>query len=116
MTFRKLVGESYPPHDFEKNKVIQGVLVEKRNNVGPNQSKLFVVETKGGVKESIWGSAVLNNIDTLPIGSMIRVTFLGREKGKRGVYFKNYDIEVDDDAYIPDEDIPTDVPEDLNGQ
>lgn len=99
MTNWKDVNNDQPPsHSFEMEKVLEGVLVAKQENVGPNNSFLFTIEKKGGKKVSVWGSAVLNKINTLPIGSLIRIEYLGKEKGKRGTEFKNYKIQVDEDT------------------
>ena len=90
--------EQSPSHSFEMEKTLEGVLVGKAENVGPNNSFLFTIEKKGGKKVSVWGSAVLNKINTLPIGCLIRIEYLGKEKGKRGTEFKNYKIQVDEDT------------------
>lgn len=91
-------NEQFPSHSFEMEKTLEGVLVEKKENVGPNNSKLFTIEKKGGHKVSVWGSAVLDKIYTLPIGALIRIEYLGKEKGKRGTMFKNYKIQIDEDT------------------
>lgn len=91
-------SEQMPSHSFEMEKVLEGVLVGKQENVGPNNSKLFTVEKKGGHKVSVWGSAVLDKLFTLPIGSLVRIEYLGKEKGKKGNMFKNYKIQVDEDT------------------
>jgi hypothetical protein len=87
-----------PSHSFEMEKILEGILVAKQENVGPNNSFLFTIEKKGGKTVGVWGSAVLNKINTLPIGSLIRIEYLGKEKGKRGTEFKNYKIQVDEDT------------------
>ena len=91
-------GEQYPAHDFNKDSILEGVLTEIRQNVGPNKSYLFVVEKKGGVMVSVWGSTVLDRIATLPEGALIRVEYLGDVKGKGPKPYKNYKIQVDKDT------------------
>ncbi len=97
--------EQNPSHSFEIEKVLEGLLVGKAENVGPNNSKLFTIEKKGGHKVSVWGSAVLDKIYTLPIGALIRIEYLGKEKGKKGTMFKNYKIQIDEDTRPDNADI-----------
>jgi hypothetical protein len=111
MTWKNLVGETYPSQDWEKDETLEGILVEKRMGVGPNKSKLFVVENKKHEKISVWGSAVLDRLDTLPVGSLVKITYLGKEKGKRGTMYKNYDIQYDEET-LPEKDVE-DIPDDL---
>jgi hypothetical protein len=96
--FVDVTMDQNPSHSFELEKNLEGVLVAKQENVGPNNSFLFTIEKKGGKKVSVWGSAVLNKINTLPIGSLIKIEYLGKAKGKRGTEFKNYKIQVDEDT------------------
>jgi hypothetical protein len=102
--WKKVVMEQFPSHSFEMEKELEGVLVDKKENVGPNNSKLFTIEKKGGEKVSVWGSAVLDKLFTLPVGSTIRIEYLGKKKGKRGTEFRDYMIEVDEDT-MPNADI-----------
>jgi hypothetical protein len=97
-TWKKVTMEQSPSHSFELEKTLEGVLVAKQENVGPNNSFLFTVEKKGGKKVAVWGSAVLNKLNTLPIGSLIKIEYLGKKKGKRGTEFRDYDIQVDEDT------------------
>jgi|SRR3990167_1034875 len=102
--WKEVVAEQFPSHSFEMEKELEGLLVDKKENVGPNNSKLFTVEKKGGGKVSVWGSAVLDKLFTLPIGSLIKIEYLGKQKGKRGTEFRNYKIQVDEET-MPDKDI-----------
>lgn len=96
--FVDVTNDQSPSHSFEMEKTLEGILVAKQENVGPNNSFLFTIEKKGGKKVSVWGSAVLNKLNTLPIGSLIRIEYLGKQKGKRGTEFKNYKIQIDEDT------------------
>ena len=92
-------SEQFPSHSFEMEKTLEGILVNKQENVGPNNSKLFTIEkSKSHEKVSVWGSAVLDKLFTLPVGSLIRIEYLGKAKGKTGKEFKNYKIQVDEDT------------------
>lgn len=100
-----LKTEQYPSHSFETEKSLEGVLTNKQENVGPNNSKLFTVEKEGGSKVAVWGSAVLNKIWEVPIGSKIWIEYLGKKKGKRGTEFRDYKIDVDTDTALPKDDV-----------
>ena len=58
------------------------------------QSKLYVITSKkGDVK--IWGNRLLDsNLIKVDIGQQIRITFLGKAKGKSGFFYNNFSIEV----------------------
>lgn len=88
----------YPAHDFDKDKVLEGCLVEKRYSVGPNNSMLFVVEKTGGERVSVWGSTVLNRLDKLEVGTILRIEYQGKVKGKGPKPYKNYSIQVDEET------------------
>lgn len=105
MARRTLSSESYPSWNFEQNKELHGILVDKKENVGPNNSKLFTIEVSGkkGERVSVWGSAVLDKINQLQVGTEVWIEYLGKEKGKRGTQFKNYKIDFDDSSVVKDE-------------
>jgi hypothetical protein len=98
MARQTLKNEQFPAHAFIENEEFHGILVAKQENVGPNNSKLFTIEVSGskGKKESVWGSAVLDKLFQLVIGTEVWITYLGKKKGKRGTDFKDYKIEFDD--------------------
>lgn len=63
---------------------VQGLYVDKKMNIGANKSNLYEIEIADGRKVSIWGSALLDGkFDLIPMGSEVRVTYLGMEKAKQ---------------------------------
>lgn len=108
-------SEMYPTHDFEKDKVLEGILSEKKEKIGQNESKLYTIEKAGGDKVSVWGSAVLDALYNLPIGSLVRIEYLGKEKGQRGTFYKNFRIQIDEETdprqYIDIDKIPDSIEE-----
>lgn len=99
MAFQKLTRNQDPPHSFDMEPELEGVLVDKRENVGPNNSKLFVIEKKGGKRVTVWGSAVLNDLMQIPKGSTVKIKYLGKTKNpKTGREFRGYDIQFDSDT------------------
>jgi len=68
---------------------ITGKYVEHKENVGSHKSEVFVLELDNGTKVQIWGTTVLsdyfnrgNEGEAIPLGSMVRVTSLGKPAGK----------------------------------
>jgi hypothetical protein len=63
---------------------VQGIYVDKKTNIGANKSNLYEIELADGRKVSIWGSALLDGkFDLVPVGSEVRITYLGMEKAKQ---------------------------------
>lgn len=98
MAFRKLTGDFPDSHDWGHEKTLEGALTEKRENVGPNQTKAFTVLKENGKKVTVWGSMVLDKLWEVPIGALVKITYIGDVKGKGPKPYHNYDIEVDDDG------------------
>jgi hypothetical protein len=98
-------GETYPTWEPKEKDTIEGILREKRTMIGPNNSNLYVLEDPKGKSTSVWGSTVLDGrIGKLPIGTLVKITFLGLAKGKKGTEYKNYEVQYDADT-MPQEDI-----------
>lgn len=92
------VGEAWKP---EEQKVIFGTYKAKRTNVGLNNSNMYMVQEDDKEETTgIWGSTVLDSrFEEIPIGSRVKVEYLGEEKGKRATY-KNYKV-----VYVPNKDV-----------
>lgn len=84
---------------LKKGDTLEGLLVDKKTNVGQFDKTVYTVEKKGGDKMDVWGSAVLERgLNPLPIGTLVRLTYLGKEKAKSGGSYHNYEIEYDADS------------------
>lgn len=91
-------------HNFEENDTLIGKYVGMRSGVGTNNSNAYDVEVDSEVV-SFWGSTVIDSrMSQVPMGSMIKVKYLGKQEGKNGRSYKNYAIfykpdtnEVEDD-------------------
>lgn len=84
-------GDAWKPTE---QKVIIGLYKAVKTNVGPNSSNMYMVREDGKDEDTgIWGSSVIDSrFEEVPIGSRVRVEFLGEEKSKRGNSFKNYSV------------------------
>ena len=70
--------------DPEEDKVIQGIYVSKKENVGPNESNVYVLNV-GDKKIGIWGSTILDDrFKEIPLGCEVRIEYLGEQKTKKG--------------------------------
>jgi hypothetical protein len=59
---------------------IEGVLVRKQSNIGENNSMLYSIDTKDGIK-NVWGATILDlRMNLVAVESKIRITFLGLSK------------------------------------
>lgn len=65
--------------------VVEGTYVAQKTNVGANESNIYEVETKDHGKVSIWGTFVLDDkMSEVPVGSMVQITYLGKQTPKSG--------------------------------
>jgi spore coat protein U-like protein len=78
---------------WDQAKPIQGVYKRQLTNVGPNNSAQYVIDTTDG-EVAVWGSTVLDNkFESVPVGSEVRVEYLGMAKGKTGKEYKDYKVQ-----------------------
>ena len=80
--------------EWEENKRLVGVLVEMREKVGPNESKIWVIEEPDGTKVEIWGTNVLDSrLNSIPQGSEIKIEYGGMKKNPgTGRNYKAYEV------------------------
>lgn len=77
---------------WDRQKPIQGLLVEKKTNIGPNKSNLYVLEVDGKTW-GVWGGTVLDaRFESIQINEEVIIEPLGVSKGKNGKEFNNYDV------------------------
>lgn len=83
-----------PMHDFQQDKVLIGVFVEVRENIGENNSNIYVFEKKDGNRVGVWGSTVLDaRLKNLVVGEEVGIEYLGKQKPKSGgKEYHNYNI------------------------
>jgi len=89
----KIVPELTDLWDFDKNNVLEGVFIEKKTDVGPNNSNIYVIKTDEG-KFSVWGNTVLDSrLDGFVKGEEIKIEYKGMTPSQRtGKEYKDYDI------------------------
>jgi hypothetical protein len=94
-------GSSGNAWDPKEQAVIIGTYKAKKSNVGPNASNMYMVREDDKDEDTgVWGSSVIDSrFEEVPVGSRVRIEFLGTEKSNRGNTFKNYSVK-----YIPNKD------------
>lgn len=81
-------GESW-----NEEKPVMGIYKNKKSDVGPHSSNVYILETEEGENVSVWGSTVLDNkFSEIPINSTVYVESLGKVKGKHGSSYKDYKV------------------------
>ena len=71
-------GERVEEWDFKKEPEIVGNLIEKRENVGPNMAKMYVVRLADGSKKGIWGSSNIDlNMKNVEVGYDVKLVYVG---------------------------------------
>lgn len=94
---------------------VQGFYVNKRNNVGQNESSVYELKLDNGELVSFWGSDLIDGkFAEIPLGSSVRVTFLGiaQPKTPKGRAYQNFRVEYDDSVRAPMKEVghPADAP------
>jgi len=63
---------------------IQGIYIDKEEDVGQFKSNLYLVKTDEG-EVKFWGSTVLDSLmEKVPLSSEVRITFQGKKPSKTG--------------------------------
>lgn len=78
---------------------IEGVLVQRQSEIGPNKSMLYSIETPEEGVKNVWGATLLDSrMALVNVGEKIKITFkgLGEPKGGHNAP-KIFKVEVDKD-------------------
>lgn len=81
-------------HNFEVNKEVTGILFNIKENVGPNNSKLYELEI-GDELVGVWGSSILDQkMAKVQVGNEVKIVYNGKkisEKTKR--QYKDFSVQ-----------------------
>jgi hypothetical protein len=82
-------------HNFEEEKQLTGVLIEKREAKGKyGNLRVYDLETGPNTYRTVFGSAILDDkLSKVDVGERIRITYEGKEKAKSGAEYKNFKVE-----------------------
>ena len=94
MTYEEINPTEWKPTN--DGDFIEGVLAQKRADVGVNNSMLYNIDTSNGIK-SVWGSAILDTrMALINLGDKIKITYKGLGEAKGGHNApKIFKVEVD---------------------
>jgi len=78
-----------------ENGAVQGVYLEKRENIGENESNMYMLKDAKRAIIGVWGTTVVDaKMQAVEVGNEVRITPLGEKKSeKSGRTYKDYDVE-----------------------
>lgn len=92
---------------WDKENPIEGVLTKTEQDIGPNKSKMYTVETKEG-EVKVWGSTVLDDkLMGVPTGTLVKIEYEGKLTSKKGAQYHSYKVFIDEDSKPESEPLPT---------
>ena len=82
--------------DFDTNKELIGVLINKKENVGQFGSTLLEIQTKDGVEHAVWANKQLRErFATIDVGDEVKIVYNGKVKVKSGIgSYRDYTVQV----------------------
>lgn len=80
---------------FEKpGDSVTGILLQIREHVGPNDSRLYILQPKGEPKIGVWGTTVLDSkMAHVEVGDLIQIVYKGLNKLKK---YHDFNVLKDD--------------------
>jgi hypothetical protein len=74
---------------------IQGIYIEKEEDVGQYRSNLYTIKTKEEGEKKFWGSTVLDDLmGKVALGSEVLITYQGKQPSKKGKNpWKDYKVQ-----------------------
>jgi hypothetical protein len=91
---------------------IEGVYISKKENVGVNNSNVYVLRTEEGELVGVWGSTVLDaKFEKIALDTQVAIEFIGSKMNKsgKGKPYKDFFVGVGDAVAAGDGD-DNDVP------
>ena len=75
---------------------IEGVVVRVQNDIGPNKSKLYSIETPNGLKSVWWATLLDSRMALVCVGAKVKKTYKGKAEATAGKNpAKIFKVEVD---------------------
>jgi len=77
---------------WDRKGQIQGILIEKKEHIGQNDSMLYVLEVDNHTI-GVWGSTVLDTkFSQIPVNSEVKIVSLGVATSKSGKEYNDYQV------------------------
>lgn len=78
---------------WDRQKELVGTFIERKEDVGENHSKLYVLKKEDGTTIGVWGSTVLDTkFSTIELNSEVKIVPLGEAKSKTGKSYHDYQV------------------------
>lgn len=103
MAYKKWTPDRNPTHDWEKDKVLEGIFTNKRKVITENgESNMYTVEKAGGESVDVWGKSMLDSFFlNMKIGTQVKVAYLGKKKSQKGGRsYHAFEFDYDDSMVI----------------
>jgi hypothetical protein len=82
-----------PKWDYLKDKILEGIFVEVKKDVGKHHSNVYTIELKDGSRKTVWGSTVLDDrMKNLITGEEIRLEYLGDKPTDKGNPYHDFKV------------------------
>lgn len=105
MDYKKVEGKQsgagrveivWNPNDRQAGEFIEGILIEKKEGIGVNKSRIYLIEQADKIVYAIWGTTVLDNkMAEVGVGNAVKVVYLGKQTSSKGRQpFHNWDVYV----------------------
>jgi len=94
MPWTKISSNNNATWDFENNPEVEGQLLSFKENVGPNNSRVYSIKLEDGTVVDIWGATALDrDMDLVVNGSDVKIKYLGyKNNPKTNRKFKNFEV------------------------
>lgn len=83
--------------DFEKNAILEGTVVSRKDDVGPNHSTIYRIQLLDSADEvSVWGSTALDSqMENVKDGVRVKIEYKGLAPSPKraGKTYKNFVVE-----------------------
>ena len=98
MVFQKVKEKQYPTLEWKEAKQqVIGTLIEVKGDLGVKKSTLYILKLDSTEEVGIWGTTVLDRkMHNAKVRDLIKITYLGKEKGKGIGAYHNFEVEIDD--------------------
>ena len=87
-------GDVFDFDNWTDKTSIIGLYVGRKDDVGPNKSKMYIIETNDNQRVSIWGSTLLDDrFQEININEQVKIIYLGKAKSESsGRTYRNFEV------------------------
>lgn len=89
--------------DLQPEEILKGEFVDKAENLGDNNSTMYVIKNEVGQRVGVWGSTVLDiRMKNIEIGQSIRLVYKGKKASekRKGSKYHDYEVSVWEEEHL----------------